>query len=146
MVPNFVPLSAAGIPSALALREQLYLHEDLVCEPGDAPRLLQELLDNPQFGSLWLFKILGETAGYLLLTFCYSLEFHGRFALLDEFYVAERWRGQEIGSAALDFAERECRARGLHALRLEVMHANSRALNLYLRRGFAPDSPPTISR
>ncbi|SPE42892.1 conserved hypothetical protein [Candidatus Sulfopaludibacter sp. SbA3] len=124
---------------ALQLREQLYLHEDLTYEPGDAAAVLQELLANPAFGALWLIEVEDQIAGYLLLTICYSLEFHGRFGLLDEFYVEEPWRGHGIGNAALDFAERECHSRGLQAMRLEVSHGNPRARDLYRRRGFAID-------
>ncbi len=137
MRPVFVPLSLAGLPEALRLREQLYLHEDLTYEPGDAARLTQELVANPAFGGLWLIEVEGQTAGYLLLTLCYSLEFHGRFGLLDELYVKELWRGHGIGTAALNFAEQECRSRGLKALRLEVAHSNLSALEIYQRAGLA---------
>ena len=137
MNPNFVPLSLAGLEKALQLRRQLYLHEDLACEPGDAAQLLHELVDNPSWGTLWLIEVEGQTAGYLLLTICYSLEFRGRFGLLDEFYVEQRWRGQGIGASALRFLDRESRSRGLKVLRLEVMHVNLPALELYRRHGFA---------
>jgi ribosomal protein S18 acetylase RimI-like enzyme len=139
MAVSFTPLSHSAVPESLRLREQLYLHEDLAYEPGDAARLLSELVDSPQFGGIWLIQVDGQTAGYLLLTVCYSLEFGGRFGLLDELYIEDQWRGQGIGGAALDFAETECRRRGLRAVRLEVAHANPRALDLYRRRGFSVD-------
>ena len=137
MGPVFQALSEEGIDTALRLRGELFRHEELSYEPGDAARLLRELVDDPAAGMLWLIVVDGQAAGYLLLTFCYSLEFGGRFGLLDEFYVEDRWRGQGIGTAALEFVEGECRNRGLRALRLEVMHANSGALELYRRRGYA---------
>jgi GNAT superfamily N-acetyltransferase len=137
--PIFVPLVPARLEKALQLREQLYRHEDLAYEPGDAATLLQELLDNPSFGELWLIEVARQAAGYLLLTICYSLEFHGRFGLLDEFYLEEPFRGKGIGTAALEFAELACRGLGLKALRLEVAHGNVRALELYRRQGFAVD-------
>jgi ribosomal protein S18 acetylase RimI-like enzyme len=140
MSPRFVPLSHASIPDALKYREQLYLHEDLSYEPGDAARLLAELIDNPELGVLWLIEANGRVAGYLLLTLCYSLEFQGRFGLLDEFFIDEQWRGQGIGAAALDFVQKECAARSLKALRLEVTHTNVRALELYRRHGFTVES------
>jgi GNAT superfamily N-acetyltransferase len=138
--PVFIPLCPDRLENALQLREQLYRHEDLVYDPGDAPSLLRELMANPSFGALWLIEVEREVAGYLLLTLCYSLEFHGRFGLLDEFYLEERFRGKGIGTAALAFAEHACRGLGLKALRLEVAHANVRALELYRRRGFAVDA------
>jgi ribosomal protein S18 acetylase RimI-like enzyme len=139
MSASFIPLSHATVPEVLRLREQLYLHEDLAYNPGDAGRLIAELIESPKYGGIWLVNVGGETAGYLLLTACYSLEFGGRFGLLDELYIEDRWRGQGIGAAALDFAESECRRRSLRAVRLEVAHANPRALDLYRRRGFSVD-------
>jgi ribosomal protein S18 acetylase RimI-like enzyme len=138
--PTFVPLSEATLDDALELRRQLYLHEDLAYEPGNAAALMRELIASPIFGMLWLIQIEDQTAGYLLVTLCYSLEFQGRFGLLDEFYLDEPWRGQGIGSAALEFAEHSCRALGLKALRLEVAHTNLRALDLYRRQGFSLES------
>ena len=140
MSPTFVPLSSATLPEALELRRQLYLHEDLVYEPGNAADLMRELIANPLFGNLWLIQIENQTAGYLLVTLCYSLEFQGRFGLLDEFYLDELWRGQGIGTAALEFAEASSRSLGLKALRLEVARTNLRALELYRRQGFSVES------
>lgn len=145
MSPQFVPLTAGRIPAAMELRASLYRHEEVACD-ADAGPLLAELIANPSLGALWFLEVEGQTAGYLLLTMCYSLEFHGRFALLDELYVEEAWRGQGIGAAALDFAGRESRARGLHAMRLEVTHANPRALDLYRRSGFVVDPRHLMTR
>lgn len=139
MSPIFIPLSPDRLEKALQLREQLYRHEDLVYDLGNAAVLLRELMADPNYGALWLIEVEREVAGYLLLTICYSLEFHGRFGLLDEFYLEERFRERGIGTAALAFAEHACRGLGLKALRLEVAHGNNRALELYRRQGFAVD-------
>ena len=128
------------IDTALQLRERLYLHEELNYDAGSTAQLLRELIANPQHGALCLIGIDGQIAGYLLLTVCYSLEFNGSFGLLDEFYVDERWRGQGLGTKALEFTEAMCRNRGMKALRLEVSHSNLRALDLYRRRGFAVET------
>lgn len=139
MSPVFIPLSPDRLERALHLREQLYRHEDLAYEPGDAASLLRKLMADPSCGALWLIEVERDVAGYLLLTICYSLEFHGRFGLLDEFYLEERFRNKGIGTAALAFAEHACRGLGIKALRLEVAHGNLRALDLYRRQGFAVD-------
>jgi ribosomal protein S18 acetylase RimI-like enzyme len=51
-------------------------------------------------------------------------------------FVEPQWRSQGIGSQALDFAEEQCRSRGMKALRLETDRENARAVALYRRRGF----------
>ena len=48
------------------------------------------------------------------------------------------WRGKGIGLQTLRFIEGECRARGLHAVRLEVERSNRRARQVYERAGFSP--------
>ncbi len=139
MTPAFVPLSLDRLETALRLREKLYLHEDLSYEEGNAAALMQELIGHPEFGEFWLIEAEGEAAGYLLFTLCYSLEFGGRFGLLDEFFVEERWRGQGFGATALAFLEHAARGLGLRAIRLEVSHGNPGAQKLYQRHGYTVD-------
>ena len=91
---------------------------------------------NPELGGVWLIRVNDELAGYLCVTLCYSLEFDGRFALLDELYLKEAWRGKGIGAQAIAYAQAWSRARGFAAIRLEVARANLRALELYRRQGF----------
>lgn len=136
----FVPLTSDNLAAALRFREQLYRHEDLDYNPEGAVEGMQELMEHPEFGALWIIQVDGIDAGYILLTICYSLEFRGRFGLLDEFYIADSCRGQGAGTAAIEFVEAKCRARGLRALRLEVSHGNPRGQALYRRCGFATES------
>lgn len=145
MAVDFVPLSYPRIATAMELRAELYRHEGIECHPVEVD-LFRELIRDSSCGSLWLMEVDRQVVGYVLLTICYSLEFRGRFGLLDELYVDERWRGQGIGGAALEFVERESRARGLPAIRLEVSHTNLRALELYRRRGFVVDSRHLMTR
>ncbi|MGZ7077088.1 MAG: GNAT family N-acetyltransferase, partial [Candidatus Angelobacter sp.] len=80
-----------------------------------------------------------DLAGYFALTFCFSLEFHGRFALLDELYLREAYRRQKLGKAAVSFAEDLCRKAGIAAVRLEVGRENQNAQSLYRAAGFKED-------
>jgi ribosomal protein S18 acetylase RimI-like enzyme len=118
------------------LIERLYEHEGIAFEAERSRSALTGLLANPQWGSIWLLLADGETAGYVAVTVGYSLEFGGRFGLLDELYVEDAWRDQGFGRQAVSFAEDWCRAQGLRALRLEVGYDNARALGLYRRTGF----------
>jgi len=101
-----------------------------------ARRATETLLEEPEFGGVWMIERDGTLAGYMVLLLGYSLEFGGRFGLLDELYVAEACRGNGIGAEALAFADTHCRARGWQALRLEVGQENQRALALYRWAGF----------
>ncbi len=115
---------------------QLYAQDAIPWDEHRSRKVLDDLLADPDWGGAWLIQVDGATVGYLVLTLGFSLEFHGRYALLDEFFVEEQWRSQGIGSEALAFAVEQCRSRGVKALRLETDHANLRAIALYRRRGF----------
>ncbi|HEY2015636.1 MAG TPA: GNAT family N-acetyltransferase [Bryobacteraceae bacterium] len=131
-----LPLERSGTERVLELMQQLYEQDGLGYDEGRAREAIDGLMDNPPYGGIWLIEADGKTVGYLIVTIGYSLEFHGRYGLLDEFFVDRAWRSRGIGSLALDFAADWCRSQGLKALRLEVGHENLRALGLYRRSGF----------
>jgi ribosomal protein S18 acetylase RimI-like enzyme len=132
---TFVAVDRASVERANALSNELYLLEGLPMDEGRR-QAMWELAEHPEFGGAWLILADGSVAGYVVLTACYSLEFHGRFGLLDELYIDERWRGKGLGTAALDFVNGQCRAHGWKSVRLEVAVENLRAQELYRRSGF----------
>ena len=133
---TFCPLNDAWLPRAIQLSSELYRLGGLPPQDAGRERAMAELIAHPELGGTWLIQAEGEVAGYVVLTVCYSLEFHGRFGLLDELYLEEGWRGNRIGTAALAFVDEECRRRGLKAVRLEVGHTNVRAQGLYRKLGY----------
>jgi diamine N-acetyltransferase len=102
-----------------------------------AKTALRGLLNAPDRGLVWVIEHGGEPAGYLVLTWGYSLEFHGRDAFIDELYVAPPHRGAGLGRQAVEWAVAVCRANGAGAVHLEVEIDNQRAHALYRRSGFA---------
>jgi GNAT superfamily N-acetyltransferase len=132
----FLPLQLDGIDTVIAMMEQLYANGDSPFEAARARRATEKLLSEPEFGGVWTIEADGTLAGYLAIVLGYSLEFGGRFGLLDELFVTETYRGSGLGTEALAFAEEQCRARGWQALRLEVGQENRRATSLYRRSGF----------
>lgn len=134
-------------PALLALLEAFYREEHLALDPARARRSIHELLTTPALGGIFLIAPPpAPPVGYLVLTFGFSLEFGGRFALLDELYVAPSCRGRGWGRLALAFAETWSRAQGASALRLELNHANTYARALYLKTGFVDDRRDLFTR
>ena len=136
MPATFLPLTAGDLDPVLDMMAKLYAPGSAAFDPGRARRATEALLAEPEFGGVWTIGMDGTPAGYLVLLLGYSLEFGGRFGLLDELYVAEGCRGSGIGAEALAFAGEQCRARGWQALRLEVSQENQRAISFYRRSGF----------
>lgn len=142
----FEPLTTAGLDSLLPLMSRLYAGEAIAFEPGRARAAAEWLLGHPEAGGLWLVKDQDGLAGYLAVTVCASLEFRGRFALLDELYIDEPFRGRGLGKDAVEFAAEWARRQGMAALRLEAGHENAAALALYRRTGFVEHGRHIMTR
>jgi len=97
---------------------------------------LTALLRDAQFGRVWLILDGTSPVGYIVLCFGYSLEWLGRDAFVDEFYLREEYRGHGWGRKTMAFVENAARAEGIHTLHLEVVRQNAKALELYRRLGF----------
>jgi ribosomal protein S18 acetylase RimI-like enzyme len=132
--------------TVVALMRDFYAEEHLVFDELIAPRAVHELLAEPSLGSILLLEHDGAVVGYLIITFGFSLEFHGRYALLDELYLVPAARGRGWGKHALELAADTARQAGVSALRLEVNHANTRARATYLKTGFQDNRRDLFTR
>lgn len=130
----------------LALMRAFYAEETLVFEESVAQRAVHDLLTHPQLGLIIVLEIADRPIGYLTLTVGFSLEFHGRYALVDELYLIPSVRGRGWGRHCLELAASLAREMGTNALRLEVNHANTRARTLYLRNSFRDDRRDLFTR
>lgn len=128
------------------LMREFYAHEGLDYERARSREAVRTLLADPALGRIWLFRVGDDVVGYTAVTVCYSLEFAGRYALLDELYVREGWRGRGIGARALERVADACRELGVAAVRLEVDTWNDRAMALYRRLGFELQERYMMSR
>lgn len=97
---------------------------------------LTSLLRDETFGRAWLILDVDIPVGYIVICFGYSLEWLGRDAFVDEFFLSEAYRGRGWGRATMAFLEDAARADGIHALHLEVVQSNTKALELYRKLGF----------
>lgn len=135
----FQLLSDQEIPTLLEMMREFYGQQHMQFDEAAASRAVNRVLENPDLAQIYLVFRGAELAGYFALTFCFSLEFHGRFALLDELYLREPFRRQKLGKAVVAFAEDLCRKAGVKALRLEVGRENQGAQALYQATGFIVD-------
>ena len=136
MAPAFDPARPDAARLVLPLMEAFYAEEGLVWDADRASASLGALLVEPALGRVWLVREGGELVGYVAVTFGYSLEFGGRFGLLDEIYVRPEARGRGLGAATLDHVAAFAMAQDLAAVRLEAETHNARALGLYDRAGY----------
>ena len=137
MQPPFRPATTADEPTLLELMREFYQEGRIPFDERAAQAALRGVLADPAHGRALLIEVEDAVAGYLVVCFGWSLEFHGRDAFLDELYLRERFRGQGIGTRALEVAAEVCRTSGVRALHLEVERSNTRAQSVYRRTGFA---------
>ena len=126
----------ADTETLLLLMQEFYATEHLIFREKVLRRCIDEMFENPKLGHVYIIELNTQPVGYVVLTFGYSLEFHGQDALVDEFYVREPFRGQGIGSSVLESIAKMCRDEGIAAVHLEVDRENTAAQQLYQREGF----------
>jgi len=114
--------------------------EGIELEPGACAGAIMPLLEHQDLGRIWLVCLDGVVAGYIALCFGYSIEFAGRDAFVDEFFIQESYRGRGIGREVLSSVVAEARRLGIAALHLEVAKTNQRAARIYSAAGFNPRS------
>lgn len=107
---------------------------------------LTALVRDANLGCAWLILDGASAVGYVVLCFGYSLEWLGRDAFVDEFYLREEYRGRGWGRATMAFVEEEARARGIRTLHLEVVQQNDTALQLYRTLGFQEHESRFLSK
>ena len=111
-----------------------------------ACKALTALLRDAQFGRAWLILDGASAVGYVVVCFGYSLEWLGRDAFVDEFYLQEQYRGHGWGRKTMAFVENAARAEGIRTLHLEVVRQNAKALELYRRLGFREHHSTFLSK
>jgi ribosomal protein S18 acetylase RimI-like enzyme len=139
-VPGVIFRPASPQDEQVLLRMMRSLAEQ---EPGayyfDEPVVrdgLRKFLANPELGKAWVFIDAETPVGYIVLTFGYSFEYHGRDSFVDELYIEPQYRRQGIGRRAMQFVEERARELGVNAIHLEVDQGNDPAAGLYRRAGY----------
>lgn len=134
---TFHAASPDSLPELLGMMKELQTDDPWSC-PFDekvTARVTAVLLRDPALGRVWLISEGGQTIGYIVMCFDYSLEYRGRGAWIDEFLIRRSHRGRGIGTRVLEFFADEAKKLGVTVIHLEVNHGNP-AVDLYRRLGF----------
>lgn len=135
--PEFRIAGPTDLDALLPLVQAYHDFEQISMPAAVRIEALMPLLEADScFGRIWLILSSGTVVGYVALCYGYSIEFAGRDAFIDEFYILEQARGQGIGSLTLAFLQRQAAALNIVALHLEVARHNQPARRLYSRAGF----------
>jgi len=113
-----------------------YAFDQIPFDEAPARNALCQLISDQVSGVIWLICDGTTLVGYIVLTFGYSLEYHGREVFIDEFFIQPSHRGRGWGRRTLRYVEDASREFGVQAVHLEVTHANKGAQEFYPKMSF----------
>lgn len=129
--------SVHDLPDLLDLMHEFYAEAGYSLNPDRARAAFLPLLASGQVGQVWLAELGGQVAGHLVLTFCYSMEYGGQSAFIDDLFVRPALRNRGVGRALVGHARTICEKAGVRAMHLEVARTNGPAQSIYRAVGFA---------
>jgi len=156
--PLFHLAAESDADTLLPFMRDYYAFDGHAFDQQKARAALITLLRDPSLGRVWL--ILANTneaeknseterdlpVGYIVLCFGYSLEWLGRDAFVDEFFLLPNYRNRGWGRKTMAFLEDAARSLNVTALHLEVIQHNVSALELYRKLGFEGHKSSFLSK
>lgn len=136
MEPEFRLAKPTDIDKLMEFMRQFYAIDQYLFDEQAARTTLEKIVDDLSLGRVWLINHGDQAIGYLVVTFGYSLEYHGRDAFIDELFVTASYRNQGVGTKVIQFALEACPELGIQALHLEVERTNTAGQALYRKFGF----------
>jgi len=136
--------SDAGL--LLRFMREYYIYDGHGFDEPKAHVALMALIRDANLGLAWLILDGAGAVGYVVLCFGYSLEWLGRDAFVDEFYLLEEYRRRGWGRKTMEFVEEAARSAGVRTLHLEVVHENTAALQVYQKLGFVEHESTFLSK
>ena len=129
-----------SLGTLLRLIREYYVYDGHEFNEAKVQGALKEIFNNSTLGKIWLLALNEEVIGYVILTFGFSVEFGGRDAFVDEFYIRDAYRGKGFGRKAIEFVEETAKKLGVKAVHLEVNRTNKNAQEVYRKLNFTDRS------
>ncbi|AFY97011.1 GNAT family N-acetyltransferase [Chamaesiphon minutus] len=136
MTPEIKIASIEDLEILLPLVRAFHEFEDLHITEEQRKSSLTTLLANVELGGIWLIYYNRRPVGYIALCLGYSIEFGGKDAFIDEFYIRPEFRGEGLGRQTLEFIKIAAKDLDIRAIHLEVARTNTNAHKLYSRSNF----------
>jgi GNAT superfamily N-acetyltransferase len=144
--PSFRLAAESDTAVLLKFMEAYYAFDGHGFDQQKARVALTTLLRDINLGRVWLILDGEEPVGYVVICFSYSLEWLGRDAFVDEFYLLPEYRGRSWGRKTMAFVEDAARSLNVRALHLEVVRENGTALQVYRKLGFKERESTFLSK
>jgi ribosomal protein S18 acetylase RimI-like enzyme len=129
---------SSDTPLLVELMSEFYAEAGYMLNRSHATQAFEALLAEERLGNIWLIQAPGTSTpvGYLVLTLCYSMEYGGMKAFVEDLFVRLSYRNLGLGSGALATIREFCQQVGIRAVSVEVGPNNGPAQAVYRRTGF----------
>jgi ribosomal protein S18 acetylase RimI-like enzyme len=144
--PSFRVAEEGDTAALLNFMRAYYAFDGHGFDEEKASAVLTTLLRNPNLGRVWIILDAEAPVGYVVICFGFSLEWLGRDAFVDEFYLLPEYRGHGWGRKTMAFIEDAARSLVVRALHLEVVRQNAAALQIYRKLGFKDRESTFLSK
>ena len=124
------------VPRLVALMAEFYAEAAYPLNRQHATEAFSALLAEKRLGRAWFIEADSREVGHVVVTFCFSMEYGGLIAFVDDLFVQPAFRRLGLGATALTEVRDFCAAHGVRALFVETGADNVAAQALYRRVGF----------
>ena len=136
MTPEIKIASIEDLEILVPLVQAFHEFEELRISDEQRENSLITLLENIELGGIWLIYRDCQAVGYIALCTGYSIEFFGKDAFIDEFYIKPEFQGKGLGKQTLEFIKIAAKVLDVRAIHLEVARTNTNARRLYSQFNF----------
>ena len=128
--------SSDDVQRLVALMTEFYAEAAYPLNHERAAEAFVALLADNRLGQVWFIQADDHDVGHVVVTFCYSMEYGGLIAFVDDLFIQKAFRRAGLGTAALAEVRVFCAKLGVRAIQVETGRDNAPALALYRRVGF----------
>jgi GNAT superfamily N-acetyltransferase len=135
----------ADVDQLVSMMTEFYSDSPYTLNPRRATEAFESLLADELLGHVWFIQADSKDVGYVVVTFCYTMTYGGRSAVVDDFYIRPAFRGGGLGKAAMAEVRADCAGQGICSIHVETGHDNAPALAVYRSAGFVPTGHAHLS-
>src|SRR3954452_17144314 len=126
----------ADISRLVTLMTEFYSEASYLLNQQRAAEAFAAILADDRLGGVWIIEVDSQAVGHVVMTFCFSMEYGGLVAFVDDLFVRAPFRRSGLGKAALEVVRAFCVERGVRAIQVETGPDNLAAQATYRRAGF----------
>lgn len=124
------------VTELVQLVKAFHRETNIHCNENNLKQILENIISNDKIGKIWFIRHKLINAGYIAVSFGFSLEFGGFDAFVDEFFIQPAYRGFGLGREALEQVKSDLQTLGLSALHLEVSKTETGVISFYEKHQF----------